>query len=135
MHSAASDTPGQTFLRSFLSFILASSGSALSWHQPLVSEKLRLTPIGRSGFTLQQCVYEVWRSLLQSEEEMANHSSILENPMDRGAWQATVHGVTKSQTRLSNYTDYNPGSSLFFFLLVPRPVRYCSMEAPALTLS
>ena len=26
--------------------------------------------------------------------------SHLENPMDRGAWQATVHGVTKSQTRL-----------------------------------
>ena len=22
----------------------------------------------------------------------------LENPMDRGAWQAIVHGVTKSQT-------------------------------------
>ena len=26
----------------------------------------------------------------------------LENPMNRGAWWATVHGVTKSQTRLSN---------------------------------
>ena len=26
----------------------------------------------------------------------------LENPTDRGAWLATVHGVTKSQTRLSN---------------------------------
>ena len=26
--------------------------------------------------------------------------SCLENPMDRGAWKATVHGVTKSQTRL-----------------------------------
>ena len=24
--------------------------------------------------------------------------SYLENPMDRGAWQATVHSVTKSQT-------------------------------------
>ena len=24
--------------------------------------------------------------------------SCLENPKDRGAWQATVHGVTKSQT-------------------------------------
>ena len=24
----------------------------------------------------------------------------LENPMDRGAWRATVHGVTKSQTKL-----------------------------------
>ena len=24
--------------------------------------------------------------------------SCLENPIDRGAWQATVHGVTRSQT-------------------------------------
>ena len=28
--------------------------------------------------------------------------SCLENSIDRGAWQATVHGVTKSQTWLSN---------------------------------
>ena len=28
--------------------------------------------------------------------------SCLENPMDRGAWQATVHGVAKSQTRPSD---------------------------------
>ena len=28
--------------------------------------------------------------------------SCLENPMDREAWWATVHGVAKSQTRLSN---------------------------------
>ena len=28
--------------------------------------------------------------------------SCLENPMDRGAWWATVHGFTKSQTRLSD---------------------------------
>ena len=26
--------------------------------------------------------------------------SCLENPMDRGAWQATVHRVTKSQTQV-----------------------------------
>ena len=26
--------------------------------------------------------------------------SCLENPMDSGAWQAVVHGITKSQTRL-----------------------------------
>ena len=38
------------------------------------------------------------------EEEMATHSSIscLENPMDRGAWQATVHRVAKTEhTRTS----------------------------------
>ena len=28
--------------------------------------------------------------------------SCLENPMDRGAWWATVHEVARSQTRLSN---------------------------------
>ena len=28
----------------------------------------------------------------------------LENSMDRGAWQATVHGATKIQTQLSNRT-------------------------------
>ena len=33
--------------------------------------------------------------------------SCLENPMDGGAWWAAVHGVTKSQTRLSNFTFYS----------------------------
>ena len=28
--------------------------------------------------------------------------SCLENPMDRGAWWAAIHGVTKSQTQLSD---------------------------------
>ena len=30
--------------------------------------------------------------------------SCLENPMDKGAWRATVHGVTQSRTRLSEHT-------------------------------
>ena len=43
-----------------------------------------------------------WEDLL--EEGTAAHSSILawRIPMDRGGWGATVHGVTKSQTRLSD---------------------------------
>ena len=32
--------------------------------------------------------------------------SCLENPMDREAWQATVHGVAKSWTQLSNWHLY-----------------------------
>ena len=32
--------------------------------------------------------------------------SWLENSVDRGAWQAIVHGVTKNQTQLSNYYFY-----------------------------
>ena len=30
--------------------------------------------------------------------------SCLENPMDRGAWQVIVHGIAKSQTRMSDFT-------------------------------
>jgi len=31
-------------------------------------------------------------------------NSCLGNPMERGAWQATVHGVTKDGTQLSTHT-------------------------------
>ena len=53
-------------------------------------------------------MWETWAQSLGCEypleEGMATHSSILawRLPMDRGAWQSTVHGVAKSQTRLSN---------------------------------
>ena len=33
--------------------------------------------------------------------------SCLENPMDGGAWWATVHGVAKSRTRLSYFTFFH----------------------------
>ena len=38
------------------------------------------------------------------EKGKATHSSILSwrIPMDKGAWQATVHWVSKSQTRLTD---------------------------------
>ena len=44
----------------------------------------------------------VWEDTL--EESMATHSSVLawRIPMDRGTRWATVHGVTKSQTQLSD---------------------------------
>ena len=47
------------------------------------------------------------------EKEMATHSSILawKNPMDGGAWQATVHEVSKSRTRWSDFTSLK-GSEL-----------------------
>ena len=39
------------------------------------------------------------------EEEMATHSSILgQISLDRGAWQTTAYGITKSWTRQSTHT-------------------------------
>ena len=45
---------------------------------------------------------------------MATHSSILdwENPMDRGAQRASVHRVTQSRTRLSNWAYTNLSQKL-----------------------
>jgi len=35
------------------------------------------------------------------------HYSVLENSEDRRAWQATVHGVGKSRTRMSDFQIRN----------------------------
>ena len=37
--------------------------------------------------------------------------SCLENPMDRGAWQTTVHGVARSQTQLKLLSTYAQNGS------------------------
>ena len=78
----------------------------------------RRSPGGRIGYQLQYswaslvaqkvknllAMQETWVQSLgwedPLEEGMATSSSYscLENPMDRGAWQATVHGVAKRWT-------------------------------------
>ena len=63
---------------------------------------------------------------------MATHSSILawDNPMVRGAWRATVHGVTQSRTQLkplSTQTCHPPaplgGGAIMLRMLQRRDVR------------
>ena len=59
-----------------------SKASACNAGDPGLVPVLGRYPGGRNGNTLQY--------------------PCLENPMDRGAWRAAVHGVAKSQTQLSN---------------------------------
>ena len=65
-------------------------------------------PGGSDGLKNLPAMQEIWvRSQGQEdslEEGMATHSSILawRILMDRGAWQAIVHGVAKSQRQLSD---------------------------------
>ena len=42
-----------------------------------------------------------WKSLGRGHGNPLQYSCP-ENPIDRGAWQATVHGVTKSRTQLND---------------------------------
>ena len=44
---------------------------------------------------------------LEKETATALQYSYLGNPMDRGAWQALVHGVEKSQTWLTDGAQAN----------------------------
>ena len=64
----------------------------------------------KKGFLVTQMVkslpatQETWVQFLGWEDSLGEGDSYplqysgLENSMDRGTWQATVHGVTKSQT-------------------------------------
>ena len=44
-------------------------------------------------------------------------SELQELVMDRGAWRAVIHGVTKSRTWLSHWTELNTGGSAYGHLL------------------
>ena len=68
---------------------------------------------GKAGRMTAMWLYCPCRQVLISISVMAldrevNGTSLqyscLENPMDRGAWWAAVHGVARSRTRLSDYT-------------------------------
>ena len=45
--------------------------------------------------------FDPWVRKIHPEEDMATHSrSLAWNLVDRGAWRATVRGITESRTRL-----------------------------------
>ena len=111
----------QYLFRGFLG-ISAGNESAGDAGDPGSSPGLGRSPGAGIGYPLQYfwvslmaqkvkknlpAVWETWvRSLGWEDplEGMATNSSILawRILMDRGTWQAIVHGVTKSQTRLSD---------------------------------
>ena len=53
---------------------------------------------------IQQLHFHFSLSYIGEENGNPLQYSCLENPKDRGAWQATVHGAAKSQVRLSDFT-------------------------------
>ena len=83
----------------------------LPWsHAPCGKHRVQLIPLCNPSSYLVQV-----QPLSQEdplEKEMPLQYSCLENPMDRGAWWATVHGVAKSRTQLSDWACmHNPSST------------------------
>ena len=68
------------------------------WDPSLVAQMVKNSPAVRETWVQSLG----WEDPLQ--ESMTAHSSALawRMPIARGAWRATVHGVTKSQTRMGN---------------------------------
>ena len=57
------------------------------------------------GMDKEDVLYiDVYSGILGAGNGTPLQYSYLENPMDGGAWWAAVHGVAKSQTRLSDFT-------------------------------
>ena len=91
-----------------LSGKLESHQKGLNWNTPimprssLVAQRLKRLPP----------MWETWVRSLGREDSPGEGNdnplqySCLENPMDRGAWWATVHGFPKSRTWLSDFTFY-----------------------------
>ena len=69
----------------------------LTW-SPLVAQALRKLPAKQET----QVQSLDWEDPLDKGNGNPLQYSFLENPMDRGAWLATVYGTTKSWTWLSN---------------------------------
>ena len=65
----------------------------------LVAQMVKNLPAMR-----ETCVRSLgWENSLEEEKGYPLQCSGLENSMDGEAWQATVHGVAKRQTRLSDF--------------------------------
>ena len=76
-------------------------------HSPPTAGKLLKTLVSAGLLQSSQC-WEIVLGFLVPILGEGNGTplqySCLENPMDGVAWRATVHGVTRSQTRLSDFT-------------------------------
>ena len=105
----------------------------LLWPVHFLSKTLLVFALLHSAFQGQICLLlqdwgEGFKLYSKVKEGEGNGNPIqcscLENPMDGGAWWAAVHGVTKSRTRLSDFTF-----TFHFHALEKEMATHCSVLA------
>ena len=81
---------------------MATHSSTLAWKIPWMGSLIGYSPWGHKESDTTERLH--FLSVIPFGEGNGNplQCSCLENPMDRGTWWATVYGVAKSRTRLSN---------------------------------
>ena len=89
-------------LRAEVRYAVKSRGRGEKRVQRDVFESKAKSAINTGLVQCRRCrrhMFDPWVGKIPLEEGMATYSmeySFLKNPIDRGAWQATVHGITKS---------------------------------------
>ena len=75
-------------------------------YKHLNAEFQRIARRDKKAFLWDQCKeIEENNRIGKTRDSTPLQYACLENPMDGGAWLATVHGVAKSRTRLSDFTS------------------------------
>ena len=89
------------FLKAHWEYITFSKKLFSAFHFPpdLLKNAVVLSGHGSSLF----CVFRIPYGRVGEGNGTPLQYSCLENPMDGGAWWAAVHGIPKSQTRMSNF--------------------------------
>ena len=79
---------------------MATHSSTLAWEIPWMEEPGRLQSMGLQNSRTRMSDFTSLTSYFITGEGNGNplQYSCLENPMDRGAWRAMVHGVSESRT-------------------------------------
>ena len=91
---------------------MATHSSILAQRIPVTGEPGGLRLWGRTESDTTEATQQQQQQQQQQQGNRLNGEdngtrlqySCLENPMDQGPWQAPVHGVAKSQTRLNDFT-------------------------------
>ena len=93
---------GDNFFRKLLITQYVIRSGLVFRRASLVAQLVKNLPVTRETWVRSL----VWEDPL--EEGMATHSSILawRIPMEKGAWQITVHGVAKSWTQLKQLSTH-----------------------------